>query len=84
MPTSPVVIRRRAASSSGGSDCDFDKVEPSLAGYAVVAVCRSKAGMNPTRLVIVTPDQPKISILTDLRAVPFRDPSAAASDALRI
>ncbi len=69
----PVVIQARSL-RTGGSDCDFDKVEASLAGYAVVAVCHSKAGMNPTRLVIVTPNQPKISILT-ISGGPFRDPS---------
>jgi hypothetical protein len=46
------------------ADCDFDKIEASQAGYAVSAVCRAGAGMRPTRLSIVTPDQAGVTTLT--------------------
>jgi hypothetical protein len=69
----PVVLEARSLRTKG-SDCDFDKVEPSLAGYAVVAVCHSSAGLEPTRLVIVTPNQSRISILT-ISGGPFKAPA---------
>lgn len=69
----PVVLQARRL-SAGGSDCDFDKVETSLAGYSVVAECHSAAGLKPVRLTIVTPNQPKISILT-ISGGPFRAPA---------
>jgi hypothetical protein len=69
----PVVIQARSL-RSGGSECDFDKVEASPAGYAVDAECHSQGGLTPTRLTIVTPNQPKISILT-ISGGPFRAPA---------
>jgi hypothetical protein len=46
------------------SNCEFNKVDPSTAGYAVNATCRTPSGPKPVRLIITTPDQPKISVLT--------------------
>lgn len=67
----PWVIQARSLKVAG-SDCDFDKVDSSSAGYAVVAVCHSQAGLQPARLIIVTPNQPHISTLT-ISGGPFRD-----------
>lgn len=67
----PWVIRARSL-TAGGSDCDFDKIDSSSAGYAVAAVCRAPGGLTPTRLIIVTPNQAKISTLT-ISGGPFRD-----------
>jgi hypothetical protein len=52
--------------------CDFNKVEASQAGYAVSATCHAGAGLQPTRLSIVTPDQVKVSSLT-ISGGPFTD-----------
>jgi hypothetical protein len=59
----PLVFAARKLDSRS-VDCDFDKVEASQAGYAVYAVCRGDAGIKPTRLSIVTPDQARVSTLT--------------------
>jgi hypothetical protein len=67
----PWVIKARSI-QAGGSDCDFDKVESSSAGYAVAAVCHAPGGLNPVRLIIVTPNQAQISSLT-ISGGPFTD-----------
>jgi hypothetical protein len=69
----PVVLEARSL-RAGGSDCDFDKVEASSAGYAAVVECHSTAGLTPGRLTIVTPNQPRISMLT-IAGGPFRAPT---------
>jgi len=69
----PVVLDAHSL-RTGGSECDFNEVETSPAGYAMVAECHSQAGLNPTRLIIVTPNQPQISILT-ISGGPFRAPA---------
>ena len=67
----PMVLEPRRLKALG-SDCQFDKVEADSAGYTVVAVCRSSAGMHPTRLTIITPNQARISLLT-ISGGPFKD-----------
>jgi len=68
----PVVLQAHSL-RTGGSQCDFDKVEASTAGYAMIAECHSAAGVKPVRLTIAAPNQPRISILT-ISGGPFRDP----------
>lgn len=66
-----LVLQARSLKASG-SDCDFDKVEASSAGYTVDAECHSKTGPMPVRLVITTPNQARISLLT-ISGGPFKD-----------
>ena len=66
----PVVLEARSL-RAGGSNCDFDKVDASSAGYAVVVECHSSAGLTPGRLTIATPNQARISMLT-IAGGPFR------------
>lgn len=70
----PWVFEARSLSSAE-ADCEFDKVEASPAGYAIVGACRSATGPKPVRLVITTPNQPRISLLT-VSGGPFKDPAA--------
>jgi hypothetical protein len=58
--------------SAAGSDCDFDKIDVNSAGYTMQAVCHASGRMTPTRISIVTPNQPHISILT-ISGGPFHD-----------
>jgi len=67
----PLVFAPRKL-SSGAANCEFDKVDPSSAGYAITAVCGS--GM-PARLIITTPDEANISLLT-VSGGPFKDATA--------
>jgi hypothetical protein len=68
----PWIIQAKSLKAAG-SDCDFDKVDVNSAGYTVAAVCRApNKGMNPTRLSIVTPNQPHVQILT-ISGGPFHD-----------
>jgi len=68
----PWVIEARSLKTEA-SDCDFDKVDSDSAGYTVAAVCHApNKGLNPVRLSIVTPNQPKVSIMT-ISGGPFRD-----------
>jgi hypothetical protein len=69
----PWVFEARSL-SSGAASCEFDKVEPSPAGYAIDGVCRSSAGPTPSRLVITTPDAPQIALLT-ISGGPFKAPA---------
>jgi hypothetical protein len=57
---------------SGGSNCDFDRVDSNSAGYTVTALCHSKAGMRPSRLTIAAPDKATISLMT-ISGGPFKD-----------
>ena len=50
--------------SSGAANCEFDKVDPSSAGYAITAVFVRGFGHGPARLIITTPDEANISLLT--------------------
>lgn len=67
----PWVIEAKSL-KAGGSDCEFDKVDSSSAGYAVNAVCHSPSGPTPVRLILVTPNQARISTLT-VSGGPFKD-----------
>ena len=60
---------------SGLANCEFDKVDPSSAGYAITAVCGSGKGPIPARLIITTPNESKISLLT-VSGGPFKDATA--------
>jgi hypothetical protein len=66
----PLVFAPRKL-SSGGTNCEFDKVDPSSAGYAITAVC----GSMPARLIITTPNESNISLLT-VSGGPFKDATA--------
>ena len=57
---------------AGASNCDFNKVEPSSAGYTMNAVCHEPGGPTPVRLIITAPNQARISLLT-LSGGPFKD-----------
>ena len=59
----PLVFAARSVTSDV-ANCEFDKVEPSPAGYAMPAVCRGASGPTPTRLVVTAPNQAKISLMT--------------------
>ena len=60
---------------SGLANCEFDKIDPSSAGYAITAVCGSGKGPMPARLIVTTPNETNISLLT-VSGGPFRDPTA--------
>jgi hypothetical protein len=70
----PWVLEARGL-SSGAANCEFDKVEPSPAGYAIVGACRSPSGPRPTRFVVTTPNQPQVSLLT-ISGGPFKEAAA--------
>jgi hypothetical protein len=55
-----------AAQGLEGRDenCEFNKVDSSTAGYTIAATCRTSSGPKPVRLIITTPNQTKISMLT--------------------
>jgi hypothetical protein len=67
----PWIIQAHSLKAAG-SDCDFSKIDVSSAGYTMSAVCRAPGGPTPTRLSIVTPNQPHVSILT-ISGGPFRN-----------
>jgi len=64
-----------ASLSSNSTQCMFDKVEPSPAGYAMNGVCRSPSGPKPTRFVVTTPNNAQIALLT-VSGGPFKDATA--------
>lgn len=61
--------------ASDATDCEFDKVDPSPAGYAIVAVCRSGSGPRPARLVVTAPNEANISLMT-VSGGPFKNGEA--------
>ncbi|MGZ3276186.1 MAG: hypothetical protein ACXU82_02720 [Caulobacteraceae bacterium] len=70
----PLVFAARSL-TSGAANCTFDKVDPSTAGYAITAICRSESGPKPSRLIVTTPNEPRISLLT-VSGGPFKDATA--------
>jgi len=70
----PWVFQARSLTSRA-ANCEFDKVEPSTAGYAIVGACQAPSGPMPTRFVITTPSQPQVSLMT-VSGGPFKDPAA--------
>jgi hypothetical protein len=67
----PWVIQAHSLKSAS-SNCDFDKIESSSAGYTANAVCHEPGGPTPVRLTFTTPNQAHISLLT-VSGGPFRD-----------
>ena len=61
--------------SSGAVNCQFDKVEPSPAGYGIVGACGSPSGPMPVRLLVTAPDKAQIALLT-VSGGPFKDATA--------
>jgi hypothetical protein len=61
--------------SSADAQCEFDKVEPSPAGYGIIGVCRSPSGPKPVRIIVTTPNKPQVALLS-VSGGPFANPTA--------